>query len=129
MNNFNTLCQQFGQILNQKPEVKNEVCSVSIKRNLHVTIQGRPSPGKIEAEISFASLDYEGNALNLGETVILEEEIPAFTKILIKNGIIVSAIHNHWLFTKPNILYIHFQSVEPPLHFAHKISEALKVLR
>jgi Domain of Unknown Function (DUF1259) len=124
-----TLCQQFGQILNKKPKMKNGVCSVKINRDLQVTIQGRPSRSELHAEVSFESLDHEGNALNLGETVVLEEEIPAFTKILIQNGIIVSAIHNHWLFTKPVILYVHFQSVEPPLQFAHKAAQAFKVLK
>lgn len=101
---------------------------MEIERKLNVTIQGRPSRGELHAEVSFESLDNEGNALNLGETVILEGEIPAFTNMLIRNGIIISAIHNHWLFTKPTILYIHFQSVEPPLNFARKVSEALKIL-
>lgn len=129
MPHFNTLCQQFGQILNQDYKIKNGVCSVEIKRNLNVKIQGRPSRSELYASISFESLDYKGYALNLGETVILEEEIPAFTQLLMKNGIIISAIHNHWLYTEPNILYVHFQSVEPPLHFAHKVAEAFKVLR
>ncbi|WP_216831494.1 DUF1259 domain-containing protein [Alkalihalobacterium elongatum] len=129
MHNISALCQQFGQILNEKPKINNGVCSVEIERNLNVTIQGRPSRSELHAEISFESLDYEGNALNLGETVILEEEIPAFTNILVRNGITISALHNHWLFTEPNILYIHFQSVEPPLNFARKVAEAIKVLR
>ncbi|WP_244513467.1 DUF1259 domain-containing protein [Oceanobacillus limi] len=49
-------------------------------------------------------MNFEGNALNLGETVLLEEEIQAFSEVLIQNGIIISALHNHWLFTEPNIL-------------------------
>jgi hypothetical protein len=129
VHNFSTLCHQFGQILQETPKIHNGVCTVEIERHLNVTIQGRPSRGELHAEISFESLDYEGNALNLGETVILEEEIPAFTTILIRNGIIISAIHNHWLYTKPNILYIHFQSVEPPLNFANKVAEAIKILK
>ncbi|MEH7179159.1 DUF1259 domain-containing protein [Neobacillus vireti] len=129
MQNINTVCQEFGQILKETPKIHNGVCTVEIMRNLNVTIQGRPSRGELHAAISFESLDYEGNALNLGETVILDEEIPKFSAILIKNGIIISAIHNHWLYTKPNILYIHFQSVEPPLNFARKVAEAFKVLR
>jgi Domain of Unknown Function (DUF1259) len=77
----------------------------------------------------FETIDTQGNALNLEETVILEKEIPLFTSILVKNGIILSALHNHWLFTKPTILYLHFQSVEPPLQFAHKVAEALRTLK
>src|SRR5436305_12495138 len=126
---FHKLCQQYAQILNGKPTIKNGVCSVEIERHLNVAIQGRPSHGELRADIHFESLDHEGNALNLGETVLLEEEVPAFSSILIKNRIIISALHNHWLYTQPNILYLHFQSVEPPLSLAHKVAEALRVLR
>ncbi|MDN4526424.1 DUF1259 domain-containing protein [Fictibacillus fluitans] len=129
MLNFNGLCNEYGKIFNEKAKVKNGICSVSIARNLHVTIQGRPSRGELHAGFSFESLDLEGNALNLGEVVVLEEEITEFTKQLVNKGIFISALHNHWLFTKPTILYIHFQSVEPPLTFAQKAAEALAVLR
>lgn len=73
-------------------------------------------------EIMFESLDQNGIALNMAEVAILPEEVPLFTKKLVDQGIIISALHNHWIFTEPNILYIHFQSVEPPLTFAKKTS-------
>ncbi|QHE62505.1 DUF1259 domain-containing protein [Rossellomorea vietnamensis] len=129
MNNVHELCTEFGKILNGKAKLKNGVCSVSIDRNLYVTIQGRLSRGELKAGFSFESLDQEGRALNLGEVVLLEEEIQSFSKMLIQRGLIVSALHNHWLFTHPDIMYIHFQSVEPPLQFAHKAAEALSVLK
>ncbi|OCA91894.1 DUF1259 domain-containing protein [Pseudobacillus wudalianchiensis] len=126
---FNTLCQQYAQLFNTKPTIEHGVCSVELHRDLHVTIQGRPSRGELHTEIMFESLDRDGNALNLGECVLLEEEVPLFTSILIKNGFIISALHNHWLYAKPNILYIHFQSVEPPLSFARKAAEAFHALK
>ncbi|WP_342542969.1 DUF1259 domain-containing protein [Paenisporosarcina sp. FSL H8-0542] len=129
MDNFNTICQQFGQILNGKPDIENGICSVELNRDIPVTIQGRPVRGNIETEIMFENLDQNGYALNRGVTVILEKEVPYFVHTLVKNGIIISALHSNWLYTKPNILYINFQSVEPPLTFAHKVAEALSTLR
>lgn len=129
MPNFQHICQQFSQILNGKPNMKHGVCSVEKDRNLHVTIQSRPSRSKLIAEMSFESLDNDGNALNLGEVVVLEEEIPAFVNMLVRKNLIISAIHNHWIFTNPNIFYVHFQSVEHPLTFAHKVAEAFRVLK
>jgi hypothetical protein len=32
------------------------------------------------------------------------------------------------LFTQPAILYVHIQSVEPPLHFAGKMARAFSAL-
>ncbi|QNK90335.1 DUF1259 domain-containing protein [Sporosarcina sp. resist] len=34
-----------------------------------------------------------------------------------RQRLIVSSLHNHWLYMQPTILYIHIQSVEPPLDF------------
>ncbi|WP_019241685.1 MULTISPECIES: DUF1259 domain-containing protein [Bacillus] len=129
MQNINQLCKQYAQIVNGKEEIQHGVCSIELKRNLHVTIQGRPSTSELHAGISFESLDNQGNALNLGEVVVLEDELPQFVKVLAKNNLIISAVHNHWLFTNPTILYVHFQSVEPPLSFAQKTADALGVLK
>jgi hypothetical protein len=103
--------------------------SYTLERNLNVSIHGRPIRGELGTEIMFESMDSYGNTLNRGETVIPPEEILHFSNHLVENGITISAVHNHWLFTEPDILYIHFQSVEPPLIFVRKISEALKVLK
>ena len=118
MNNLNFLCEQFAKILNGKSNINQGVCSVSLRRNIKVLVQGRPSTSVIPVGISFESLDQNGNALNLGEIAILQEEIPLFMQSIVQQGIIVSALHNHWLYMKPLIMYIHIQSIEPPLSFA-----------
>ena len=129
MEYLQNLCQQYGQIVNGKSKIENGVCSAEIGRNLHVTIQGRESKSALPAGMTFESLDAQGNALNLAEVAVLQDEIPRLIYNLAKNGLIVSAIHNHWIFTNPAILYVHIQSVEPPLSFASKFAEALKVLK
>lgn len=125
---FQAICNEYAQIVNGKASVKHGFCSVEKERNLIASIQGRPSRSALPAGITFESLDYEGNALNLGEVAVLQEELPEFVRILVKNNLIVSAIHNHWTFMNPPILYVHFQSIEPPLSFAKKFKEAFHVL-
>ncbi|TQR10930.1 DUF1259 domain-containing protein [Psychrobacillus soli] len=88
-----------------------------------------PSRSAIPAGITFESLNMQRNALNLGEVAVLQEELPSFVSALVRNILIVSAIHNHWIFTNPTILYVHFQSVEPPLTFARKFADSFSVLR
>lgn len=83
-------------------------------------VQGKPSTSVIPVGVLFESLDQNGNALNLAEIAILQEEIPAFMQSVVHQGIIVSALHNHWLYINPLIMYIHLQSIEPPLNFAKK---------
>jgi len=76
---------------------------------------------------SFEDMDCEGRTLNLGETVILQEEINPFITALREQGIIVTALHNHWLFEKPRLFYIHFESIDKPLAFARKVARAFEV--
>lgn len=81
------------------------------------------------AGILFESLDQNGQALNLAEIAILQEEIPAFMSSVVQQKLIVSGLHNHWLFINPQIMYIHIQSVESPLSFAQKMARAFSYLR
>lgn len=125
-----TICQQFagilqGTILDQNP------CTVMRMRNLSVEIMGRPTRSglALAAMFSFESPDTLGRTLNLGETVILPEEINPFISALRERGIMITALHNHWLFDDPRIMFIHFDSVEEPLAFALKVAEAFRLLR
>ncbi|MGG4554649.1 DUF1259 domain-containing protein [Paenibacillus sp. FSL W8-0186] len=128
MNNFNSVCEQFAHILKGKSTINQDACSVSLHRNFKVTVQGRMSRSVAPAEVMFESLDQSGNALCLAEIAILEEEIPRFMYSIIQQGLIVSALHNHWLYTRPLIMYIHIQSVEPPLNFAKKMAYSFSAL-
>lgn len=130
MNGTNDFCEQYAKMVNGKPKLKDGICSVEIgRKNLQVTIQGRLSKSALPAGITFESLDEKGYALNLAEVAVAQEELPSFTAALIQNELTVSAIHNHWIFTEPTLLYVHIQSVEPPLSFAKKFSRAFSVLR
>jgi len=128
MNNMKQLGDQFAQILNGKAKIKQNGCSVSLVRSINVLIQGRPSHSILPVGISFESLDINGNALNLGEITLLEQEIPNFMRFAVEQGLIIGALHNHWIFTQPNLMYIHIQSVEPPLAFARKVANAFTTL-
>ncbi len=126
-----SLCRTFASTLGGTAEVVNGVCTVTrIRSNLKPLIQGRKTNSALAlaALFSFESFDSRGNALNLGETVILQEEINPFISELRNRGIEVTAVHNHWLFDNPRLMYIHFKSVEPPLTFANKVAAAFKVL-
>jgi hypothetical protein len=74
-------------------------------------------------------VDAGGLALCLGEIAVLPHEIGPVLAILGKHRIAVSAIHNHWVDTSPSILYLHFQTIDRPLAFAHKVSEIARLLQ
>jgi len=126
------LCNEFARILGGSGMVTPEgVCLVQKFRNIPFTILGRPtrSPLVNPQFFSFEGVDSRGNALNLGETVLLQKEVNPLLTELRKRDIIVTAVHNHWLFEEPRAMYMHFESIEPPLIFAQKVRDAFRVLK
>ena len=136
MHNMNSmepseLCQEFARILGATPSVINGVCTATRSRtNIHPVVLGRRAESFmfVPQAFSFENIDREGRALCLGETVILQDEINPFITRLREHDIIVTALHNHWLFDEPRLMYIHFESIDEPLDFARKVSDALEVL-
>lgn len=125
------LCLKFAAILDATPAVINDVCTATRSRtNIRPTVLGRPAESFmfVPQAWSFENLDSQGRALCLGETVVLEEEANPYISRLREQGIIVTAFHNHWMFEKPRLMYIHYQSIDAPLEFARKVRKANKVL-
>lgn len=125
------LCQRFASILRAQPMVINGVCTASsVRNNIRPIILGKRSRSflTIPQAFSFESIGRDGRGLCLGETVILTAEINPFISRLRNHGIIVTALHNHWLFTNPNLWYIHFEKNDRPLNFARDVRDALNVL-
>lgn len=126
------LCNEFANILDGEGMVTPEgVCLVQKFRDIRFSILGRRtrSPLVNPQFFTFEDVDSRGNALNLGETVLLEEEVNPLLTELRKRNIKVTSIHNHWLFEEPRAMYMHFESIEPPLEFANKVKEAFRVLK
>ncbi len=126
-----SLCREFARILDAVPSVINGVCTATkFRSNLHPVVLGRRAESFmfVPQAFSFENIDREGRALCLGETVLLQEEVNPFISRLRENGIIVTALHNHWLFDEPRLLFIHFESIDEPLLFARKVRRALAVL-
>ncbi|MFZ5965662.1 MAG: DUF1259 domain-containing protein [Bacillota bacterium] len=124
------LCARFARILESSIiQSSPDLCVITRVRNISPTIAGIPtrSPLVINALFSFEPVD-KCRALNLGETVILQEEINPFIDALREQDIIVTALHNHWLFEDPRLFYIHFFSIEDPITFAKKVAAAFEIL-
>ncbi|MGE7828106.1 hypothetical protein AK95_06270 [Paenibacillus sp. LC231] len=126
----NQLCNRLARIIGGTASVTNGVCVVSTLRRLNVKILGRRSrsPLTLPFALSFESKDSRGRTLNLGETVILEKEINPFAAELLKRGIKVTAIHNHWLFQSNPFKYIHWESIDDPVQFAEKSAAAARAV-
>ena len=125
------LCKQFAKLLNATPSVINGVCTATRSRtNLRPKVLRRKAESFmfVPQAYSYENMDRQGRALCLGETVILQSELNPFISRLRKQGIKVTAQHNHWLFDSPRLMYIHFESIDKPLEFARKVRFANRVL-
>ncbi|WLV24987.1 DUF1259 domain-containing protein [Aciduricibacillus chroicocephali] len=123
-----SICRKFGEVFGAKAKYEKGVCMVQLVRNFDVHLMGKKSNSAKGNAVFFESLDEKGDALNLSETVIEERELPAFTQAITKQGLIIGAIHNHWIYDNPKLMYVHVQSVEPPLKFARKMAYAFSKL-
>lgn len=123
------LCEEFAQILGGMI-LSQDPCTVLRLRNITPTILGRTSRSSLTRGMlfSFESMGAQGRTLNLGETVIMQDEINPFISALREQGILVTALHNHWLFDEPRLFYIHWESIDEPLAFARKTVRALGLL-
>jgi len=120
------LCNRLAKILGGKADHEDNECSIMVKRNLNARILGKKYD--TEHEIVIQSLK-NGKSLNTGEITLLQREVQGFVKQAIKLGLKVTAVHNHWLFDTPRLMYVHVESVENPIVFANKLASILKKLK
>lgn len=125
-----TLSSRLARIIGGTATVSKKVIVVQTLRKLNLSILGRRSrsPLTLPFALSVEAKDSKGRTLNLGETVILEKEINPFVSELRKRGIIVTAIHNHWLFQGSSFKYIHWESIDNPLSFVEKSAAAARAV-
>ncbi|UYO01982.1 DUF1259 domain-containing protein [Paenibacillus sp. PSB04] len=126
MNISKSLCDRLAAILGGKGTSDGKSCSIMIERKLNAKILGRNY--ETEHEITIQSLK-NGTTLNTAEITLLQSEVQRFTSAARKEGFKVTAIHNHWLFEKPRLMYLHLETVENPVTFARKLRAALHVLK
>jgi hypothetical protein len=122
----NNMCDNLANILNGKGKFENGICSVTIDRHdIQVAIGNKPFHS-LHHMFNFESPDAGGNYLITGELVLLEKEVSGIIVSLANAGIIVSALHSHWLFDNPKLMYIHVEAITNPVNFATRMAQILK---
>ena len=120
-------CHDVAALLKGSAEANEICCKVTIPRvDLELTIMEVPTVAV--HSITFQLIPNSHKALILGEFALIDEEVPHFVEALAKDCIIVSAIHNHWLFDCPHLLYVHTEARMRPKEFAQKIACILEQL-
>ncbi|MDR9853764.1 DUF1259 domain-containing protein [Paenibacillus sp. VCA1] len=120
------LCNRLAAILGGKGTSDGKSCTIMVERKLNAKILGRNY--ETEHEITIQSLK-NGTTLNTGEITLLQSEVQRFINAVRRRNLKITAVHNHWLFEKPRLMYLHIESVENPIQFARKLRAALDVLK
>lgn len=98
------------------------------RNDLKVTIKGEPVPipfgfggwASIKRTVDGKS------AVLMSDTVLLEEEVNPLISAAHANGLEIGAIHNHFFYEQPRILYMHLHGIGTPEELAKKFASTIK---
>ncbi|WP_093199621.1 DUF1259 domain-containing protein [Siphonobacter aquaeclarae] len=108
---------------------KQATLSISLPRNdLSVSIAGEPTP------ITFGFSGWVAikrtidgrSAVLMGDTVLLETEVNPLISAVQRAGLEVGAIHNHFFYENPRIVFMHVHGMGTPEELAGKFAEAIR---
>jgi Domain of Unknown Function (DUF1259) len=119
--------QKVDEAFGRKPAaVAGDVHRYGFPRtDLNVTLDGVAIKPALALSGWAAFKPMHGDAMVMGDLVLLETEInPAMTK-LIENGIEITAVHNHLLRANPVTFYLHVGGMGDPVKMATAIRTAL----
>jgi hypothetical protein len=95
------------------------------RSDLTVTLDGVTIKPALALGSWLAFKPAHGGAMVMGDLVLLEAEINPVMKVLIENGLEVTAIHNHVLRANPATFYMHVGGHGDPVKVATAIRNAL----
>ena len=113
--------------LGRKGAVSGDVHRYGFPRSdLNVTLEGVTIKPALALGGWLAFKPAHGGAMVMGDLVLLEAEINPVMKVLIENGLEVTAIHNHVLRGNPTTFYMHVGGHGDPEKMATAILQALQ---
>ena len=114
------------RIMGVKGQSNNGEYKVTIPQNdLSVEVDGFKiiPPMGLGTWIAFTPMD--NGAMIMGDLVLTETDLKPVQQEVIKQGLTISAIHNHFVRNHPNILYMHIGGAGPTEQIAQKAKAVL----
>ncbi|WP_409273826.1 DUF1259 domain-containing protein [Neobacillus sp. SCS-31] len=124
-------CKVLEQIFKTKVGKTEGVCKVQIARKkLDVVHMGKKlSPETLELVYHFAFEKVDGQTVVMGEMALLEEEVNPVIDVLRKGGLEVTALHNHHMYERPRIMYLHLQGKGDMIKQANTLINTIAVTK
>ena len=119
--------------LKGKLSEKEQVYKVTWPRSeVKVTVDGWTMPPFMGLGTWAAFTETKDGAMVMGDTVLFEDEVNAAMTTALDNGLNVTALHNHFFFDHPKVLFMHIEgegSVEQLAGSVKKMYDAVKQVR
>jgi hypothetical protein len=116
--------------LGKQGDFKSDVLKVNIPRNdLKVSIDSVPTPTPFGFGGWVAMTKGSGgHDVMMGDLVLLEDEVNPVMSALLSNGLEVTALHNHFFFESPRVLYMHVHGHGTPAELARMVKPAIDLI-
>jgi len=110
-------------------DFKDNVLKVNIPRNdVTVTVAGVSTPTPFGFGGWIALTKGSGMDVMMGDLVLLQDEVNPVMSALLENGLEVTALHNHFFWDEPRMVYMHVHGHGAPMDIARKVKPALDLI-
>jgi len=122
--------QQVLTTLGRQGDYKANVLKVNIPRNdINVTVANvkTPTPFGFGGWVAMTK-GTGGMDVMMGDLVLTQDEVNPVMSALLDNGLDVTALHNHFFWDEPRMLYMHVHGHGKPADLARKLKPALDLI-
>ena len=122
--------QQVLTALGKQGDYKASVLKVNIPRNdLSVTVANvkTPTPFGFGGWVAMTK-GTGGMDVMMGDLVLTQDEVNPVMSALLENGLEVTALHNHFFWDEPRMLYMHVHGHGTPADLARRVKPALDLI-
>ncbi len=114
------------QILEARGQMQEGAFVVRFPRSdLNVSINGEPMPTALGFGGWVAFKDMGRHTMLMGDLPLLQEEVNLVISALEKNGLEITALHNHFFYEEPRIFFMHIGGMGPKEKLALGLRQAL----
>jgi hypothetical protein len=107
-----------------------KVYKITIPRDdLNLIIDGIKIPAAAGPASWIAFKKAGNNAMMMGDLILLQDQINPVMTVALENGLQVTALHNHFLWETPRVMFMHIEGVENQDKLAEAISKVTNAMK